>query len=850
MARPPHTTPAAPGQSALMAQASVLVTGLSITLVVCIALGLFLDGVLRADADAARGGALRGLIGGLERAQATLDAGAGVLGAAGAGDVVARGREGEVRAVAQAAATALPAPFAFDHVVWAHEHRPGMWRFVDLYARDLDAGAETRWAAPSSADFARFARRQGLPDLAQGQAFAVFPGLPNPAPPDAAPPGHDGPIALVRAVEPGDARAGVLIGRTRVGLLSQGAVKGMPPPGPGPDMAVGWRAGGGALSTVLHTPRGAVGPDAAVYHFTALGQNWEAQVSPAPGPGEAFLTYLPLYCALLGGAVTLLVLLYVRATQAHTARMGRVNRALEQKNFELEVEVAERERVARTLRRSQAENRAIIDSVNDVIFEADADGSLAFLSAAWARVTGMEVGACLGQRLSVFVPPADAQRVEDVQREALTAPEARRLTTALRTAGGTHRSVRMTLSTLQRKDGEPARLVGTITDVEERERAEAALRETESKFRAIVEHAAGGIYQLTPDGLYLSANPAFARILGYADPGEVLRAIADARTQVYADPEAHAAFVQELEANGAAQCAEMPMRRKDGTHIWVSESARVVRDREGQAQEILYYEGSIEDVTARRAAVQALRDAKLASDMASRSKSEFLANMSHELRTPLNAIIGFAEIIKAEAFGALGTPEYKEYATDIHDNGRRLLAIINEILDISRIEAGERQLAESAVDLSAVVRGAVEALAPKIRTAEIEVDTRAVPAPCAVVGEERALKQIVLAVLSNAVKFTPPGGSVTIAARPADGGALALSLTDTGIGMDARELKRALEPFGQVDTALDRSGSGTGLGLTLVQALTALHGGEFDIVSEKGIGTTVTITLPPERVGA
>ena len=235
------------------------------------------------------------------------------------------------------------------------------------------------------------------------------------------------------------------------------------------------------------------------------------------------------------------------------------------------------------------------------------------------------------------------------------------------------------------------------------------------------------------------------------------------------------------------------------------------------------------------------------SEIANRAKTEFLANMSHELRTPLNAIIGFAEIIKDEVLGPLENKQYWEYAKDIHESGRGLLGIINEILDVARIEAGERHLNEGVVVLSRLAGSCVEFMAPKIEEKNLNLKNQMEDADIEIMAEERAMKQIIINLLSNAVKFTPEGGRITLAYEAEAGQPLRLSITDTGAGMESADIEKALSAFGQIETAHSRSGSGAGLGLTLVNALVKLHGGTMEIFSQKGIGTTVTVQLPAKR---
>ncbi|HBR68663.1 MAG TPA: PAS domain-containing sensor histidine kinase, partial [Rhodospirillaceae bacterium] len=451
----------------------------------------------------------------------------------------------------------------------------------------------------------------------------------------------------------------------------------------------------------------------------------------------------------------------------------------------------------------------------------------------------------MGHDLFSMLHPEDQEKQrEDFNMLVRGQKQTYRTFTRLRMIDGTFRSVEMAMAMIQRDESQKLRVVGTFTDVEERRRAERALAEAEKKYRTIVEHAAGGIYQVTPEGIYLAVNPAMARILGYNSREEMVRV--NANDAVYADREERASFRRRLEERGTVNNYEMRARRKDGTQIWVNENARVVRDENGN---ILYYEGSMEDVTKRKEAETALREAKHQSDIANRAKSEFLANMSHELRTPLNAIIGFSEIIKNEVLGPVGHKAYWEYARDIYDSGKGLLQIINEILDIAKIEAGNRQLNDSVVDMNEVIQSATEIMTTKAEAGGITMNNKTHQMP-AIIGEALALKQVALNLLSNAVKFTPHGGYVTISSEIDPEGNLRLSFTDTGIGLDADEIEKALSPFGQIDNALNREGSGVGLGLTLVNSMMQLHDGRLEIFSQKGVGTTATLVFPAERVTA
>lgn len=241
-----------------------------------------------------------------------------------------------------------------------------------------------------------------------------------------------------------------------------------------------------------------------------------------------------------------------------------------------------------------------------------------------------------------------------------------------------------------------------------------------------------------------------------------------------------------------------------------------------------------------------LEEARLGAVEASRAKTRFLAHMSHELRTPLNAVLGFTRLMDDELFGPIGVPKYKEYIGLIHESGAHLLSLINDVLDLSKIEAGRMELDRrliSVVELTASSTRLMEGLA---KDRQIKLLVQVMPDCTAIYGDERSLKQIVINLLSNALKFTQAGGRVTLSIARRDDGGSALTVADTGIGMTADDIVKALDPFGQVDGEIARQHHGTGLGLPLVKAMAEAHGGYLTVDSEPGTGTTITVHLPGE----
>ena len=255
-----------------------------------------------------------------------------------------------------------------------------------------------------------------------------------------------------------------------------------------------------------------------------------------------------------------------------------------------------------------------------------------------------------------------------------------------------------------------------------------------------------------------------------------------------------------------------------------------------------------EDVSGARQRESDLENARIQAETANRSKSEFLANMSHELRTPLNAIIGFSEVLNEKIFGEMANQQQSEYILNIHESGQHLLDLINDILDVSAIEAEKFELNESNVQLRDTVESAIRMVKDRAQHAGIIVIDNIGEAPPMICVDERRFKQIVVNLLSNAVKFTRNGGTVSIDSDITSKGDLAITIKDTGIGMDQKGLETALEKFGQVHNNDSSPTDGTGLGLPLTKGLVEAHGGKLDIKSSIGQGTTVCIEIPGSRI--
>jgi two-component system cell cycle sensor histidine kinase PleC len=256
------------------------------------------------------------------------------------------------------------------------------------------------------------------------------------------------------------------------------------------------------------------------------------------------------------------------------------------------------------------------------------------------------------------------------------------------------------------------------------------------------------------------------------------------------------------------------------------------------------YATLLADAVLRQRAREAEHAARIETELASRVKSEFISNMSHELRTPLNTVIGFAKLISEYDQRRLSGDQIIEYADLIHDAATHLLAVINDILDISKIQSGKYTLDAREVQLGALIDAAVADFRSNATSLGLELDTIVAPDLPAVRGDPNKLRQVLNNLISNAVKFTPPGGSVRITAKSSEDDGATISIRDTGVGMTEEEVKLSLTPFAQVDASHSRWREGAGLGLPIAKALVQLHGGKLKVNSSKSTGTEVIITLP------
>jgi PAS domain S-box-containing protein len=531
-------------------------------------------------------------------------------------------------------------------------------------------------------------------------------------------------------------------------------------------------------------------------------------------------------------------------------------------------DVTEENQAAEALRRSEAELRTLAEAMPQIVWVARPDGCHTHFNQNWMDYTGLTLAESLGDGWVVSVHPEDRPHASERWHEATTNGTAYEVEYRLRRADGLYHWMLGRALPFRAGDGSIVKWFGTWTDIHDRklsqlevQRTNEALRRAEMKYRSIFEHSNEGIFQNTPEGRLISANPALARILGFASPEELVRERTDVGRQGYADPALREAFQRRLHERGAVSNFEYEVQRKDGTIIWIRENSRVVRDGAGNVE---YYEGSLQDITDSKRAGAALhksveelralttalqaeiverKRAEEAAEAANRAKGEFLANMSHEIRTPMNGVIGMTEV----ALNTELTDEQREYLTIVKASGESLLAVVNDILDFSKIEAGQLAVDVTAFDLRDCVATTVKLMAGSATLKGLGLTVAvAADVPKVVASDRGRLHQILTNLLGNAIKFTEQG-QVALAVETESMGdssaVLRFHVSDSGIGVPSERRDAIFTPFVQADGSTTRKYGGTGLGLSICRDLVGLLGGRLWLAGDVGQGSTFSFTI-------
>lgn len=384
--------------------------------------------------------------------------------------------------------------------------------------------------------------------------------------------------------------------------------------------------------------------------------------------------------------------------------------------------------------------------------------------------------------------------------------------------------------------------VTMLSDVTDQREGELRLQASEERYRNLIESMPDAIY-VHKRGLITLCNEAALDMFGASSADELIgRELLE-----LTHPDFHDIARQRRDMIVEEGTRTVFMRQKrlrlDGSWFWAEVAAAAVYWDEERSGIVV-----IRDISSQVAAEVELKRSKEEAELANRAKTEFLANMSHELRTPLNAIIGFSDLMQREMLGPLGNAQYRDYIHDIHQSGTHLHDVINDILDLSKIEAGQLELHEEEVDFKTTIERCIRVVAPRADEKGLSVVPQIDENLPYIVCDERKLKQILINLMSNAVKFTDPGGTVKIRATLDEFRTIVLQVADSGIGIASDDIPKVLRPFEQAESSLTRSHEGTGLGLPLTKSLVELHGGKLKLESTIGVGTTVTVIFPEERV--
>ena len=509
-------------------------------------------------------------------------------------------------------------------------------------------------------------------------------------------------------------------------------------------------------------------------------------------------------------------------------------------------DVTQRKRIEEELAYERDLLRSLLDHIPDRIYFKDVNCRFMRCSKSMATRLGLENPRdVVGKTDFDFHPPEQAQEYYNDEQRILVHGEA--LINKLERQvdkDGREMWASVTKVPIYTQSGSIAGLVGLSRDITQLKQTEQALRTAEEKYRTIYENSVEGIFQTTRDGHFISANPALARLYGYDEPAQLVAALTDIEHQLYVDPGRREEFSRLMRERGEVIGFESQVYRKDRSVIWISESARTVKDADGNFR---FYEGIVEDVTVRKQAEFERERAREAALESARTKAQFLANMSHEIRTPMNAITGMTGLLGDTRLNK----EQREYVETIRNSTETLLSIINDILDFSKVEAGKLSLEVIDFDLRDAVESSVDLLAERAHKKNIELACHLEPnVPQNLRGDPVRLRQILTNLVSNAVKFTEKGEVLVNVSNIRDEDSrvrLRFEVRDTGIGISEDAMARIFQEFTQADGSTTRKYGGTGLGLTISKQLVALMEGEIGVESTPGLGSTFWFELPLEN---
>ncbi len=530
------------------------------------------------------------------------------------------------------------------------------------------------------------------------------------------------------------------------------------------------------------------------------------------------------------------------------------------------------------VRETERRMRSIVENVPGAVAIKDSQSRYVFMNQYAAHLLGTTPESGVGKTAGEILGAEDPNLLSGTDARVIeTGVAIRELEERWVDPSGLERTLVITKSPLLGSDGNVEFIVVIAFDISNQRRAEAALKDREQRYQDLFDQSPVGVWDEDYSGVKLlidalqrrgvkdfrryfvenpralekavdaiklnDINPSALRIYG-AENSKVFfekqKSAVTANLTGY-----HLKVIEGLAGNQQEISIDHAVETVDGRPAYIRSNIHVVESDTNPWSRVV---STDQDITKAREAQRALNSAKESAESASRAKTDFLAHMSHELRTPLNAILGFTQIISGELFGELGHEKYKEYSADIMNSGQHLLNMINDILDISKIEAGEAELQEAEIDLEELFRDCITMVGARPDAGDTTLRYEVLPEAPRIRADRRFMSQILINLLTNAAKFTPDEGEAVLKATVSDDGGIKLIVEDTGIGISQEDIPKAMEAFGQVRANSHNAHEGTGLGLTISKRLCELHDGQLLIESKLGVGTVVTVSLPEDRI--
>lgn len=586
------------------------------------------------------------------------------------------------------------------------------------------------------------------------------------------------------------------------------------------------------------TPMRVLGVFAAASLIYFIGVDLLMELGLDGMPGREYLSIALDVAYILGSVLVLRSIL-----EKQYRRLRRVNEALESRynarTNELKAEISERRHTEETLRASEQRFRDIAEAASDWLWETGADMRFRYVSKRFSELSGLPIDLLLGRSPAEVFSPTNPS-----QPEPITGPMAARRAfhdlELLLDWRGERRWMRLSGKPVIDAAGQFAGYRGTGADITERRGEEQASAAFRLRHDLILNSLGEGVFGLDSEGRFTFVNPAAQDLLGWRN-----EEVQEKRAQAMLAPEPDGALALESGGDFPRRFRAGVFRRKDGTALPVEFVVTPIIEAGETTGAVIAFR----DVTEQKRAAAELIAAKERAEASTRAKSSFLAHISHELRTPLNSIVGFADVMRQEFFGPIGNDRYRDYIQDIGHSAAHLGELIEDLVDLARIEAGRLELEEKSSDISQLTEEVLAMVRAQAQKTGCSLQNN-VPGNLPPVSlDPTRFKQVLLNLLTNAIKFTPAAGRVAVMAEMEPDGGLLVRVSDTGCGMTDEQIETATRPFGQDASGTRSELTGAGLGLPLAKQLMELHGGGLSIASQPNRGTVVNLRLPPVRIG-